>query len=214
MPRRNGRATRIQALEHILIQLPRPMSVRVRQRRTLCRAVNPELLKPTFGARQTLLDLTQRLGSPKLTEDHRHELRPRTEALRAPIRPVQVNDLLELRTRNKLEYLMENATESLHRRAPPCLELRQPDSTGTRRYFTLLASMLFWTRVIRQEPGKRQSPADQSIKRRKDEPQNRTFASCLSEAFGEERFVFAEPFHIPRLPRKSRSGANLYLSWS
>jgi hypothetical protein len=42
---------------------------------------------------------------------------------------------------------MENATESLHRRAPPCLELRQPDSTGTRRYFILRASDLFWTRV-------------------------------------------------------------------
>src|SRR5216684_6642936 len=122
MPRRNGRATRIQALEHILIQLPWPMSVCVRQRRTLGRAVNPELLEPTLGARQTLLDLTQRLGSPKLTEDHRHELRPRTEPLRASIRSVSVDELLELRPRNKLENLIENATESLHHRAPPCLE--------------------------------------------------------------------------------------------
>src|SRR5258706_3408418 len=48
-----------------------------------------------------------------------------------------VGQLLELNTRNELEYLLENATESLHRRAPPCLELRQPDSTGTRRYFVL-----------------------------------------------------------------------------
>jgi len=59
-----------------------------------------------------------------------------------------VGELLELRARNKLEYLMENATESLHRRAPPRLELRQPDSTGTRRYFIPLASNLFWTGVV------------------------------------------------------------------
>src|SRR5216684_2381827 len=143
MPRRDGRATRIQALEHGLIQLPRPMSVRVRQRRTLGRTVNPELLEPTLGARQPLLDLTQRLGSPKLTEDHRHELRPRTEPLRAPVRSMLVDQLLKLHSRNKLENLVENATESLHPGHLRVFELRQPDSTGTRRYLILLTQSCF-----------------------------------------------------------------------
>ena len=48
-----------------------------------------------------------------------------------------IDQLLELGTWNELENLMENATESLQRRAPPCFDLRQPDSTETRRYFSL-----------------------------------------------------------------------------
>jgi hypothetical protein len=60
---------------------------------------------------------------------------------------MSVGELLKLRARNELENLMENAAKSLHRRAPPCLELRQPDSTGTRRYTSSLPLLLFWTRV-------------------------------------------------------------------
>jgi len=56
---------------------------------------------------------------------------------------VPVDKLLELPARNELENLVENATESLHRRAPPCLELRQPDSTGTRRYYIFLLYSCF-----------------------------------------------------------------------
>jgi hypothetical protein len=120
----DGVATRVQALKHILIQLPWSMSVRVRQRGALGSSIHSELLEPSFSAGQALFDLTQRLRTPKLAEDHRHELRPRTQPLRSAIRSMPIDQLLELRSRNKLEYLMENATESLHRRAPPCLELR------------------------------------------------------------------------------------------
>src|SRR5215212_1500776 len=138
----------MQALKHILIQLPWSMSVRVRQGRALGGSIHSELLEPSLGAGQPLLDLTQRLRTPKLAEDHRHELRPRAQPLRSSVRPMPIHQLLELCPRNKLENLMENATESLHRRAPPCLELRQPDSTGTRRCFTSPSLQPFWTGVI------------------------------------------------------------------
>ena len=55
----DGVATRVQALKRVPIQLPRPMSVRVRQRGALGPRVHAELLEPPLGACQTLLDLTQ-----------------------------------------------------------------------------------------------------------------------------------------------------------
>ena len=61
------------------------MSVRIRQGGSLGRRAHAQLLEPPFRACQALLDLTQRLRTAKLTEDHRYELRPRAEPLRAPI---------------------------------------------------------------------------------------------------------------------------------
>src|SRR5436853_1206840 len=144
----DGVATCVQTVKDILVQAPRSMGMRVRQRRALGWCGDPELLESPLGTRQSLFDLTQRLGSSELTKDHRHELGPRAETLRPSIRPVPVGQLLELSTRNQLENLLENATESLHRRAPPCFELRQPDSTETRRSSTSHLT-LFWTGVVR-----------------------------------------------------------------
>jgi len=98
---RDSVATRVQALKHILVQLPRPMSIRVCERGALGWCIHSQLLEPPVCARQTMLDLTQRLGTPELAEDHCHERRPRVEPLRTPVRTVVVGQLLELLTRNK-----------------------------------------------------------------------------------------------------------------
>src|SRR5436305_15175585 len=59
------------------------------------------------AATQTIADLTQRVGMGELAEQHRHQLRPATEALGAPFGLVLLDQRSELGARKMLEQLIE-----------------------------------------------------------------------------------------------------------
>src|SRR3954462_594255 len=116
------------------------------------------------AATQTIADLTQRVGMGELAEQHRHQLRPATEAFGAPFGLVLLDQRSELGARKMLEQLIEQTG---------CLDdwsaLLFPDSgqdrpaanqqvllaINYRRLFRWTASPgtqlknLFWTRVDR-----------------------------------------------------------------
>src|SRR4051794_22556804 len=59
------------------------------------------------AATQTIADLTQRVGMGELAEQHRHQLRPATEAFGAPFGLVLLDQRSELGARKMLEQLIE-----------------------------------------------------------------------------------------------------------
>ena len=71
------------------------------------------------------------------------------------------------------------------------------------------------TERIRRPPEYRQPAAGQRVKCGENEPKQRRFAKSFRRAFVDDPFgLFAECPHAPRLPRKTRDRANLYLLWN
>jgi len=102
-----------QLLEDALVELPRPVRVRVRQRRALRRLLQPQMHHLAQRRAQPAADLPQRVRRPQLTEQHRHELVPTAEALRPSLRiqfphrtvePVPVNHRQHLRKAARHAY--------------------------------------------------------------------------------------------------------------
>jgi hypothetical protein len=71
-----------------------------------------------FNRSKTLADLTKRLRSAQLTEQHGHELLPASESSGVPFGLRLSHHLLELRAGKQLEYLTENAGECFHAGPP------------------------------------------------------------------------------------------------
>ena len=103
-----------QLLEYGLEQLPRPVFVGVAQRRPLRRHRNPQVLQLALTTGQPSADLPQRMRPPQLAEQHGYELTPTGEAPRVVFRLVLFHRAFELQTREQLQQLRENATESSH----------------------------------------------------------------------------------------------------
>jgi hypothetical protein len=97
------RATPIeQLIEDRLIQLPRAVGIRIRERRALRRR-DPEVRQLAFATRQPAADLPQRVRAAQLAEQHGDELSPAREAPRMPLRARRDHGPLKIRLRKKLE---------------------------------------------------------------------------------------------------------------
>src|SRR6266545_4188032 len=137
--RRDRAAPLEQNLEQRLEQLPRPMGIRVGQRRAGWCGVDSEVVELPFRRRQAATDLTKRLGPAEMAEQHRHELIPTSEAAGMPFGLVLSGELLELRSGKDLEDLLEDAAYSVHRWGPSCtlsfaqLQLYRPRRFSSRR---------------------------------------------------------------------------------
>jgi len=124
---------------------------------------DPEMNQFAQAAAQTIADLTQRVGMGELAEQHRHQLRPATEAFGAPFGLVLLDQRSELGARKMLEQLIEQ-TGCLYDWSAllfpdsgqdrPAANQQILLSINYRRLFLWTASPgtqlknLFWTRVI------------------------------------------------------------------
>src|SRR5688572_4045116 len=94
-------------------QLPRPMLVRIGQRRTL-RSLHSPLLEPALTAGQPSCYFPQRLRVAQMAIQHRYEMVPAGESTAMPLRPCRVHCLLEFCSRKYLEQLRHDAAKSFH----------------------------------------------------------------------------------------------------
>jgi hypothetical protein len=63
-----------------------------------------------FAGGQAAANLTQRLRTPQMTEQHGHELAPTTEPAGVALGPVLHDGPLKLRAGKQLQHLAENAS--------------------------------------------------------------------------------------------------------
>ena len=110
---RQGLAAQEQRLEHRPVELPRPMLVRVGQRRPTRRG-DAQVLELALAAAEPAADLAQGVGAAELAEEHRHELPPTGEPPGVPLRVRPRHQSLKLGPREELEQLAEHAAESAH----------------------------------------------------------------------------------------------------
>src|ERR1700689_4038705 len=103
-----------QLLKYLLGQLPRAMFIRVGQRRSFRALIHPQVSQLAFTSRQTAADLSQRLRSPQMTEQHRHHLAPTAKSTSVMLRPVLANCLLKLGPRKYPQNLRKNTAYSTH----------------------------------------------------------------------------------------------------
>ncbi len=95
-------APRQQLIKHLLVELPRPMGIRIRQGRPRGRRES-QMRQLALAACEAAADLAQRVRSPQLTEHHRDELAPTREPACVPLRLSRHDGLLKLRARKELE---------------------------------------------------------------------------------------------------------------
>src|SRR2546427_3093279 len=111
------------------------------------------MLQLPLATGQSAADLPQRMRSSKLAEQHGDELPPTTEALCTPFGLMFFDCLLKFHSREQLQQLRENATESCHggvssvdlvflpnpkfslQEAPPTLVFQRGFLQRLRRYF-------------------------------------------------------------------------------
>ncbi len=67
-----------------------------------------------FTGRQALADFSQRTRPSQLQVHHGHELAPTGETARVPLGVMFLDGALELRSREQLEQLREDAAYSIH----------------------------------------------------------------------------------------------------
>ncbi len=108
---RNGPAAVQQVIEHLLVELPRPVLVGVGQRRALGHR-DPQMGQLALTARQPSADLAYRVRAPELAKQHRHELAPTGEPAGVPLGLGGHDSPLEVGPWKELEQLAENAAES------------------------------------------------------------------------------------------------------
>src|SRR4051794_7209469 len=140
-----------------------PVFISIREGGFVGRFPDPEMNQFAQAATQTIADLTQRVGMGELAEQHRHQLRPATEAFGAPFGLVLLDQRSELGARKMLEQLIEQ-TGGLYDWGALLFPGSGQDgaaaneqmllSINYRRLFLWTASPgtqlknLFWTRVI------------------------------------------------------------------
>jgi hypothetical protein len=98
-----------QLIEHAAVQLPGAMFVGVSQGGTLGRVGQSQVAQLAFAGGQPAANLTQRLGSPQMAEQHGHELSPATEPACVALGPLLDHGPLKLGARKQLQHLAENA---------------------------------------------------------------------------------------------------------
>src|SRR5579883_2812153 len=103
----------VEQMKHVLVQLPGPMPVHVRQRGS-AHHLDPQVRELALAAAQPLLDLPQAVSASELAENHRDELLPAAHAPSMPLGIEPAHLALEVRARNKLENLTEQAAKSVH----------------------------------------------------------------------------------------------------
>ena len=103
-----------QVPEQALEEGRRPVRVGIGQRRTPGRTPNAHVDELADAAGQTVTDLAQGIGVSQVAEQHRHELRPASEALGAFLGVVLPHQLLELPPRYLLQKLTEETRVTYH----------------------------------------------------------------------------------------------------
>jgi hypothetical protein len=120
-------APRQQLVEDLFIESPRPMRIRVRERRAARRG-DPQVGELAFAAGQPATNLPQRVRTSELTEQHRHELPPAGEPAGVPFGLRRGHGVLKVGSRKKLEQLTEDAAKSRHRGWPPSEMVKRENS--------------------------------------------------------------------------------------
>jgi len=133
-----------QQVKHILIQLPGPMLVHVREGRAGQR-FNPQMRQLALAAPQSLFDLPQAVGTSQLAEQHRHELLPAAHSPRMPFGVELAHFALKVHARNKLDNLTEQAAKSVHVESFCCMQKRCGNRSSLHRKAQRL--LLIWTTV-------------------------------------------------------------------
>lgn len=90
------------------------MFVGVSQGGTLGRVGQSQVAQLAFAGGQPAANLTQRLRSPQMAEQHSHELSPATEPAGVALAPLLDHGPLKLGARKQLQHLAENAGYSYH----------------------------------------------------------------------------------------------------
>ena len=97
-----------QAVEDLLEQFPRTMTVGAGQRRAR-RRLDTQVGEFALTTLQPALDLPQGVGATQLAEQHADELAPARQTLAPVLRSRFPHHALEVGARNQLEYLTEHA---------------------------------------------------------------------------------------------------------
>lgn len=106
-----------QLLEDALVELPRPVRVRIGQRRALRRLLQPQVHHLAQRRAQPAADLTQRVRRTQLAEQHRHELVPTAETLSPALRIQFPHRTVESVSVNHRQHLRKAARHAYHNHA-------------------------------------------------------------------------------------------------
>jgi len=109
--------------EDFFEELPGPVRIGVGESRTLRGIPDAKVVELTLHAGQASANLTKAVRSPKLAEEHRHELRPAIKAFGRPVSPVGTNCFFKLRARKKTQQLAEHTIKLPHDGEPPVGEM-------------------------------------------------------------------------------------------
>ena len=133
------------------------MFVGVSQRGLIRRSVDSEVNQLAQTTGQPVADLAQRVRVSQLAEQHRHQLRPATEALGGPFGPVFPHQRRELQAREVLQQLIKQAHCLYHSVCPPVgdstpnCSLKRKSGAGTiiggLVFCSVQTDLLSWTRV-------------------------------------------------------------------
>ena len=137
------------APEQVLEQRGGPVGVGVRQRGLVGAALDAQVDQLAQRAGQAVADLAQRPGARQVTKQHRHQLRPATEALGAAVGLVAGDQGGEFAARNVRQQLTEQAGCLYHGFDSLGLldsQFKSQSNYESRRQGSHSAN-LFWTRV-------------------------------------------------------------------
>lgn len=102
---------REQLVEHLLVEPPRAVGVGVGQRGAV-RCGDAQVRESALTAREAAADLAERIRPAHLAALHGDDLAPTGDAARMPLGRCRHDGLVKFRSRNELEQLAEDASES------------------------------------------------------------------------------------------------------
>src|SRR5437879_8033020 len=103
-----------QLIKHAAVQLPGTMLVGIGQGRAFGSVGQSQMPQLAFAGGQAAANLTQRLRSAQVAEQHGHELAPAAEPAGMALGPVLDDRPLKLGAGKQLQHLTENAGYSYH----------------------------------------------------------------------------------------------------
>ena len=115
--------------EQVLEEAGRTVLGGVGERGLLRCLIDAQVGELAQAAGQAVADLAQGVGLSQLAEQHGHELSPAGEPLRTALGAVSLDQCRELRSREVLQQLTEQARSLYHRRALRCLCYQFEDTT-------------------------------------------------------------------------------------
>ena len=120
---RDSLAAPEQLHEDLFEELPGPVRIGVGKSRTLRGIPDAKMVELSLHAGKPSANLTKTVRSPKLAEEHRHELRPAIKAFGRPVCPVSTNRFFKFRARKKTQQLAEHTVKLPHDGEPPVGEM-------------------------------------------------------------------------------------------